>query len=398
MLFFRLFRFNLLALSVSCVLIWGEITHAQVVDPNIQSQVDTFSPAPRPSDTIVRGETVTVVEPVYQNFTDRKRILPPNAPQLLQDAMKAAGRSPPATILEMDTKSLEPLYETFNIGEVKVTRRRERVGTTEKTVEKPRATEITVRVNGAYSYETNASKSNAARASDHIASGGANFSIKSPIMGTLEDTMAIYGGTTSVRYHQLTSKDFDSPSIGAAYTHLLWRTENPKSNGTITRQLVSLAVEGVSVMQPTYKSPNVNYTTQTLALTRDNMPLSGDLCGAKGKESYCHAATVSFAVRHTAADVKTVDNTAVRLETALGWITTVPGLKVTTIGGVQAAYYDHVAAGRRDWVADITAKADWKLSDNATLTGLVKYTYQRSSISILDWDGFAQQLRLTWTF
>ena len=377
----------------------GNAALAQGVDPNIQSRIDEF--AIRPVDPIVESKTVTIQTPVFETVRKQVPLSLTRQKQLLNTAMQKSGDKSLMTLTDKSREDLRPLFSKYGIPSSRVETSRRQTGVKTQKIVTPRKIEAVIAATGSYGFESNATKSNIDKRADGVAAAGGSFQLKVPVgPDEKEGTILLYGSTTSVRYTTLTARDFDLSSAGGTFSTTIWKTPNARADGLTTRDILSFGVEESTTYRPTFEAATVNLVTPSFSWTRSNIPLSSETCGTGILERYCLFGSLRMIVKHTVADVVTVDNTSARFEAALGWVTPVSGLIATVTAGVQENHYVHVVGGREDFTADIAGRLEWGFAPGAILSGTLKYTYVTSSVRRVSWDGLAAtpQLKLSWKF
>lgn len=389
------------AALASLIIIWSDPGLAQGVDPNIQVQADYF--VSRPADPVIRSETkrVLIVRPVFETVREERTLTTAQRRQLLEATLKKQGLPLPQLFTKMTDRDLHAQFTKYQIPERQTVSVLKQTGTTKEYAERPqpRMPEINFSVAGNYNYESNANKSSTNRILDRIAIVNESVLLKLPI-GTVEDTLALFGAATSARYNSLTTKNLDTLDVIATYSTLLWKTPGSKLDGITTRDILAFSFEALSLHQATFASTIANLYIPSIQWSRNNLPLSDQRLGEGRTEAFRYFANVLMALKYTASDVSKLENTAARLETTLGWRTSITGLTVMATGGLQGNYYTHVVGGRQDFIYDLATKIEWKPSNFATLSAGFKFAQQMSSPSIFSWNGYilSPQIKLTIKF
>ena len=113
------------------------------------------------------------------------------------------------------------------------------------------------------------------------------------------------------------------------------------------------------------------------------------MCGDTGKEQFCHSTTLSVAARYVFADVPSREYAASKIAGKVSILGEIKGLALYATGSVDFKFYTDFPGGRRDIVYVAGSEIEWNLNDFVALTAGLNFTYQSSTVSAAEWNGFS---------
>lgn len=373
--------FSFIAISVISVPAFG-----QAVDPNLQVRIETALPPPEIKPhlpvtekvPIRRTEPYITTETVPLSIEERK--------QRLQKIMTDKGLVFPMETLS--PKALEERLQANGIGQTETRKvKRTRVYTDIVEVPVERKTTVTASAQTQAAFDTNATKSNAVRASDWVFSTNGALTVNIPV--GLADSLVLQTAVADQRYAKLVSKDIEILANSATYIQVLSAVHGPKlsSPGTTTVDAISYSLASNTVFGSGFHPYQVELFTPSIAWGRGNINLGGTVCGPKGQEVYCLAGNVVSEGEYTFSDIASQENVAAKLQGNMTWQTPVAGLTTTAAGTIQGKYFTGVPRGRQDLILQAVARADYFVNPAITLSAVLQVTQQFSTLRTAEWNG-----------
>jgi hypothetical protein len=188
------------------------------------------------------------------------------------------------------------------------------------------------------------------------------------------DLVTISGGEASTRYTPNFSPSVDGLSSQVQYQMFLDAygynpdTKMPVKNidptspyipptGMITFDTLTIGYQNQTAFTPTFKAEKADLLTPQATLSRQNIGLSDQVCGAvdnKGNDGrgYCYYANFALTAGQTFSDVKTLQNVNFAASATLGWNID-PAWSVTLPAIATAKSFEDVIGGRRDLLLQV---------------------------------------------
>jgi hypothetical protein len=240
-----------------------------------------------------------------------------------------------------------------------------------------------------YSYDSNATKSNAASAADSLGAANAMFEIEGPV--GQNSSLALQTGVNGVRYADLTRLDTDTFVADLAYKTTLAKHLGPGGvRGTMTTDGLAVGLRNRTSFTRGFDDRKVYLGTPYVTWARSNIPLGEETNGTDGTLTYRYYANVNATAQWTLSDVAAAENASAILATTLGWRTPVAGLTVSATGTVQGKYYTDFPGGRQDLYVEALGVAAW-VRGPLTVEGRLLFGHQWSTVAAAEWTGFVVQ-------
>ncbi|MGY2939615.1 hypothetical protein ACVWZ6_009217 [Bradyrhizobium sp. GM6.1] len=374
---------SLLRLSglIAAIVLISTVAAFAQVDPNLQVRIETLTP-PRdrkpdlPQTEIVtkkRVQTYTTTETVAVPAEEQQRRLD----KLLAEKQLALPESADAR---------ERAIKKFGLDRETRTVRRKKVVTETVLVTKPRETKVTVSASTQSVFDNNAAKT-PIHVRDTVFGSTGLVTVNVPV--GVADNFFFQTGVSDQRYARLTAKNVEILINNATYNQVLSVIVPGKSDGTTTSDVLSYSLGSSTVYGSGFNPYQVELFTPSIAWARNNMDLSGTVCGAGSQAAFCVAGTFVAEGEYTFSDIATQRNASSRLSGAVTWQTPVAGLTASAGGYVQGRHFTEFPGGRDDLILQASARADWIPNSNVQVSGVLQFTQQFSTVKVLEWNGFA---------
>lgn len=347
---------------------------SQNFDANTQITIESLAPASRPSQTERQDEDT---EP--PTIRSKVKDLPPFQRQQRLEALRK--QSPFQTLSKRDTE--EELEKVVEVPNPKAGQKKS----------SPPVTTLQLIAATGVSYDSNIRKARVNSLSDQIAVFNTVARIRVPI--DEKQFLLIVGAVSGFRYSTYKNRDLDALGFSTAYGYTVHAHKIYPNININTTHTIQIGTETQAVFGTGFEPWSGTRYTPFVSWAIESIPLDRETCGS-AKNLYCLSASVKFTYQENMLTTAFQDNSAVKMESTIAWITKKPGLTFTLTGAVTPRKFHDALGGREDVIYELTPGFEWNFHDNVALTGAFKYTRAVSNPGTFDWSGFtaAPQIRL----